>query len=39
MFMKPAPAIAAFDDDIRVPAIAQGKNLDYEGELVSNVTF
>ncbi|KAK4937748.1 hypothetical protein LTR10_021693 [Elasticomyces elasticus] len=33
LFMKPAPAIAAFDDNIRVPAIAQGKNLDYEGEL------
>ncbi|KAK7887869.1 hypothetical protein LTR67_009263 [Exophiala xenobiotica] len=33
MFMKPAPAIAAFDGDIVVPAVAQGKNLDYEGEL------
>lgn len=33
MFMKAATAIAAFDDDIMVPAIAQGKNLDYEGEL------
>lgn len=35
MFMKPSPAIAAFDADIRVPRIAQDKNLDYEGELVS----
>ncbi|KAH7341213.1 hypothetical protein BKA66DRAFT_543931 [Pyrenochaeta sp. MPI-SDFR-AT-0127] len=33
LFMKPPPAIAAFDEDIRVPQIAQGKNLDYEGEL------
>lgn len=32
--MKPPPAIAAFDADIAVPKIAQGKNLDYEGELV-----
>ncbi len=34
LFMKPAPATAGFDDDICVPGIAQGKNLDYEGELV-----
>ncbi|EXJ96305.1 hypothetical protein A1O1_01431 [Capronia coronata CBS 617.96] len=33
LFMKPAPAIAAFNADIRVPCIAQNKNLDYEGEL------
>ncbi|KAH9204537.1 hypothetical protein DL95DRAFT_319277 [Leptodontidium sp. 2 PMI_412] len=33
MFMKPAPAISAFNDDIIVPPIAQNKNLDYEGEL------
>jgi len=34
LFMKPAPAITAFDGDIHVAPIAQGKNLDYEGELV-----
>ncbi|KAH7085782.1 hypothetical protein BKA63DRAFT_459536 [Paraphoma chrysanthemicola] len=33
LFMKPPPAIAAFDEDVQVPEIAQGKNLDYEGEL------
>ncbi|BCS30685.1 fumarylacetoacetate hydrolase family protein [Aspergillus puulaauensis] len=33
MFMKPAPAVAGFNDYIRVPPIAQDKNLDYEGEL------
>lgn len=31
--MKPSAAIAAFDQDIYIPPIAQGKNLDYEGEL------
>lgn len=35
MFMKPPPAIAAFDQDICVPKAAQGMDLDYEGELVS----
>jgi 2-keto-4-pentenoate hydratase/2-oxohepta-3-ene-1,7-dioic acid hydratase in catechol pathway len=33
MFMKPVHAIAAYAGDIRVPPIAQDKNLDYEGEL------
>jgi 2-keto-4-pentenoate hydratase/2-oxohepta-3-ene-1,7-dioic acid hydratase in catechol pathway len=33
LFMKPSTALAAFDDNIRVHTIAQGKNLDYEGEL------
>lgn len=32
--MKPPPAIAAFDDEIRVPKTAQEMDLDYEGELV-----
>jgi 2-keto-4-pentenoate hydratase/2-oxohepta-3-ene-1,7-dioic acid hydratase in catechol pathway len=32
--MKPAPAIAAFNQDIVVPRAAQGMDLDYEGELV-----
>ncbi|PVH77015.1 hypothetical protein DL98DRAFT_657060 [Cadophora sp. DSE1049] len=33
LFMKPAPAISGFNSDIVVPAVAQHKNLDYEGEL------
>lgn len=33
LFMKPATAIATFNDDIRVHPVAQEKNLDYEGEL------
>lgn len=31
--MKPSAAAAAFNDNIRVLAIAQDKNLDFEGEL------
>ena len=34
LFIKPSTSLAAFDDNISIPRIAQ-ETLDYEGELVS----
>jgi len=36
LFIKSSPCLAKYDEDVPIPKIAQGKNLDYEGELVSN---
>ncbi|KPI34749.1 uncharacterized protein AB675_9 [Cyphellophora attinorum] len=33
MFMKPSSAVAAWDANVEVPTVAQGKQIDYEGEL------
>ena len=37
MFMKPATSLAAYNQDIVVPKIAQ-TSTDYEGELVRSLT-
>lgn len=39
LFIKPSTCVAGFDEDIPIPKIAQEDQLDYEGELVSNLAL
>lgn len=38
IFIKPSTSTADWDGDIAIPAIAQDSNLDYEGELVRELS-